>query len=180
MRYTTIIDIREIPEVWKNQNVRLLYLQLVLMAGYHDNDRDIVRVSLRNLATSTGLTLSATRHAIAVLIKWRLLQHKKSYFKVVKFIEGETITPRGKTAKEAKQKAIKKQEETRAQAIEQAAQDAHNIVDQIYESGKTPFMVYFEKREAEAAAGDRDAARYVEENRATYLAHQSNIKNKRK
>lgn len=180
MRYTTIIDIREIPEVYRNQNVRILYLHLVLLAGYHDNDRDIVRVSLRNLAAQTGLTLSATRHAIQLLIKWRLLQHRKSYFKVVKFIEESSITPRAKTkkAQEAKNRADQ-------DAANQANQDRHEEqekekIQAIYDQGKTPFMEWYEKKIQDAAHGDADAQRIVNEHRATYEAHKSNLKNQTK
>lgn len=176
MRYTTIIDIREIPEVYRNQNTRLLYFHLVLVAGYHDDDRDIVRISIRALATQTGLTLSATRHAIQVLIKWRLLQHRKSYFKVRKYIEEQTITPRAKTVKAAAARQSRKEEETRQQVMEQKESQERQEVATIYDQGKTPFMVWYEQKMALAANGDQDAQRIINEKRAQYEQHCNNLK----
>lgn len=180
MRYTTLIDIRDIPEVYRNQNVRLLYLQLVLMAGYHDADRDIVRCSLRSLADQTGLTLSATRHAIDVLIKWRLLRHQKSYFRVRKYIEEQEITPRAKTTKQAAQKASRDAERSRQQNLDQTQQKDREEVAEIFDQGKTPFMLYYEDQERKAAHGDQDAARIVQVKRLQYLEHQKAIKNQTK
>lgn len=180
MRYTTIIDVREIPEVYRNPNVRILYLHLVLLAGYHDNDRDVVRVSLRNLAAQTGLTLSATRHAIQLLIKWRLLLHRKSYFKVVKYVEESPISGRARTkkAQEAKNRAT--MEASRSEEQEHHDQEEKAKVQAIYDQGKTPFMEWYEKKLNDAAHGDADAQRIVNEKRAQYEAHKSNLKNKTK
>lgn len=73
MRYTTVIDVSEMPEVYRSVNARLLYLHMALKSGWHDDDRDKLRTSLRQLASDCGLTLSATRHAVAVLTKAKLL-----------------------------------------------------------------------------------------------------------
>lgn len=177
MRYTTLIDIREIPEVYRNQNARLLYLHLVLLAGYHDNDRDIVRVSIRNLAIQTGLTLSATRHAISVLMKWRLLLHRKSYFKVVKFIDEQAITPRAKSKKAQQAKEIAALETVRQSNQERKEAAEKDVISEIYDQGKTPFMLWYEQKVQLANAGDVDAQRIVNEKRAQYEAHKSNLKN---
>lgn len=180
MRYTTLIDLRDIPEVYRNQNVRLLYLHLVLIAGYHDDDRDVVRVSLRNLAAQTGLTLSATRHAVAVLIKWRLLLHRKSYFKVVKFIEEKEITPRAKTRKQQQQQQARQQQrQDQAEQETKESQDREKI-NSIYEQNKTPFMVWYESKMILAEQGDQDAIRIIKEKRHQYEAHLSNLKNQSK
>lgn len=72
MRYTTIIDLTEYPRLYANVNVRLVYLHMCLRAGYHDEDRDAVRESIRALAADTGLTVAAIRHALAVLKKENL------------------------------------------------------------------------------------------------------------
>lgn len=180
MRYTTIIDIREIPEVYRNPNVRILYMHLVLLAGYHDNDRDIVRVSLRNLAAQSGLTLSATRHAIQLLIKWRLLLHRKSYFKVVKYVEEPPITPRARTKKAQEAKNRADQDAARQANQEQAEDKEKAKIQAIYDQGKTPFMEWYEKKIQEAADGDADALRIVNDKRAQYEAHKSNLKNQTK
>lgn len=94
MRYTTIIDISEIPAIYKNHNARILYLHLVLKAGYHDDDRDIVTVSIRNLAAYSGLTVSAVRHALGVLERAQLLTRTPQGYRVKKWVATETPTPR--------------------------------------------------------------------------------------
>ena len=179
MRYTTIIDIREIPEVYRNQNVRLLYLHLCLLAGYHDNDRDLVRISVRNLATSSGLTVSATRHAVKILVKWKILRVKGSIYRVRKYIEEGTITPRARTRKAAQVAENAKIEAADAMTREQSEEQSKAALETIYAQGKTPFMVWYEKKMEAAAAGDADALRIVEEKRAQYEAHLNNLKNKK-
>lgn len=180
MRYTTIIDIREIPEVYKNANVRLLYLHLVLLAGYHDDDRDLARVSIRNLAAQTGLTVSAVRHGLAVLTKWKLLRSRASVHRVRKYIEEGSITPRAKTKKAAAAREAQRIEAAvQAEQEEKQAQDMDRRARQ-EQLGKTDFMVYYEKQMALAATGDAEAQRIVELRKAQYEAHVSNIKNKNK
>ena len=67
MRYTTIIDITELPSIYRNHNARLVYLHLVLKCGYHDTDRDLTDTSIRQLSAAVGLTIAATRHALLQL-----------------------------------------------------------------------------------------------------------------
>lgn len=73
MRYTTVIDISEFPEVYRNISVRTLYFHLALKSGWHDDDRDRLKASIRTLAADAGLTVSATRHAVMVLTRAKLL-----------------------------------------------------------------------------------------------------------
>lgn len=73
MRYTTVIDISEFPEVYRNGSARTLYFHLALKSGWHDNDRDRLKASIRTLAADAGLTVSATRHAVMVLTRAKLL-----------------------------------------------------------------------------------------------------------
>lgn len=73
MRYTTIIDVSADPLVYRNMNARLLYLHMALKSGWHDDDRDRLTMSIRQLAAGAGLTVSATRHAIVVLTKAMLI-----------------------------------------------------------------------------------------------------------
>ena len=67
MRYTTLIDIRDNPILYRNHNVRLVYLHLVLVAGYHDVNRDIVSASLRVLAKAK---LISRRQGRLYVTKW--------------------------------------------------------------------------------------------------------------
>lgn len=94
MRYTTLIDITEQPALYRNKNARLLYLHMVLKSGYHDNDRDILDKSFRILAAEVGLTLSATRHAVAQLEAAGLLKKEQGSWRVKKWIVQEIPTPR--------------------------------------------------------------------------------------
>lgn len=99
MRYTTIIDITEQPDVYRNVNARLLYLHMALKAGYHDDDRDRLHVSLRNLAAAVGLTLSATRHALKVLEAAKLVSKVDNEWSVLKFVIADVPSPRRQPTK---------------------------------------------------------------------------------
>lgn len=94
MRYTTIIDISDIPEVYRNQAARLLYIHLALAAGYHDEDRDLVKQSLRVMAWRVGLTLSAVRHALGLLQKAGLVSKDGEAWRVKKWFVDTPPTPR--------------------------------------------------------------------------------------
>lgn len=113
MRYTTIIDISVIPEIYRNRNATLLYLHLCLKSGYHDNNRDWYRRSIRGLAEETGLSFSATRHAIHMLEKYKLLTNKEGWWLVRKFVGEQKITPRKSKADKARETAV--QERLKAQ-----------------------------------------------------------------
>lgn len=63
MRYTTLIDISEMP-CYRNVNARILYLHLALKA---DRGGDVV-ASLRFLAMELDMTLSALRNALRQLL----------------------------------------------------------------------------------------------------------------
>lgn len=176
MRYTTVIDIREIPEVYRNQNCRLLYLHLALMAGYHDADRDRVRISIRRLADSCGLTVSATRHATNVLVAAKLLRVKGGVYLVRKYCEEQPITTRAKAARAKKAEEQRSMELQEAARQEAARQEDKAAIMAVYEGGKTPFMQYYESKLALAAQGDADAEKIVQSRRAQYLEHCAAVK----
>lgn len=176
MRYTTIIDISEIQPIYRNVNARLVYLHLVLKSGYHDNDRDLVSISLRRIAAEVGLTLSATRHAISQLEKAQLLTRQGSIWFVKKWILEQTITTRAKTEKQ--QRAIEVEAERRR---ENEKRDREAMIErqrraQIFAQGKTSFMLYFEDLQKKAAAGDLEAAELVKKHQKTYNHHLENQK----
>lgn len=100
MRYTTIIDIRDLPQIWNNQNCARAYLFLCLASGYHDDDRDLVKVSVRGLAALTGLSVAASRHALTQLQKAGLIARQGYTWKVTKFVITETPAARPKTKRE--------------------------------------------------------------------------------
>lgn len=168
MRYTTIIDISEIPAVYRNINTRLVYLHLVLKSGYHDDDRDVVSISLRRIASDLNLSLAAVRHAIAQLEKANLLTRQGPIWVVKKWIIEQPISKRAKTQRQ--QKAIDLAAERRA---EQEKRDREAAIErqrreQLQAQGKTSFMVYFEGLRKKAAAGDSEAAESVKRWQSTY------------
>lgn len=129
MRYTTIIDIREMP-LYRSDSVRLLYLHLCLSAGYHEEDRDICQVSIRHLGYQTGLSVSAVRHALTQLLKASLIRKTKNGYQVAKFVMSDAIPKRAKTKREQRD-----QEETRQrelQQLERERQAAASKVDSIH------------------------------------------------
>lgn len=86
MRYTTIIDLSEFPELYRNRNIRDVYVHLVLKSGYHDDDRDQVHTSQRRLSAELGISLNAVRHALRQLIKAELLYQVDGKFFVKKWV----------------------------------------------------------------------------------------------
>lgn len=104
MRYTTIVDISQIQDIYRNQNLRLVYLHLSLRSGYHDDDRDKIRISIRKLADEVGLTVSATRHALGRLQAEHLLQRDGETWMVRKYVIDTPPTPRPKAKKTVEMK----------------------------------------------------------------------------
>lgn len=115
MRYTTIIDISEYPDLYRNPNIRILYLHMVLKSGYHDDDRDQCRLSIRRLSYDSGLSISAVRHALGVLQKFGLVVSENGIFFVKKFVLEKPIS--------ARIKSEKKRKEAETRAIEQQFQE---------------------------------------------------------
>lgn len=70
MRYCKIVDIRDM-EIYKNQNIRLVYLHLCLMADSRTNE---VTISRSLACDRIGCTPAAYRHAIEQLQKVGLIE----------------------------------------------------------------------------------------------------------
>lgn len=168
MRYTTVIDISEIPTVYRNHNARLLYIHLCLKAGYHDNDRDIVSLSVRQMSAQSGLTVSAVRHALLVLEKSHLVTRQGTVLYVRKWIAEQSITARPRTARQQAQISAeaqrRKEQEQRDMQLEIERQQRDNL----YSQGKNQFMLYYENLQKRAQAGDAEAAELVQRHRKTY------------
>lgn len=155
MRYTTVIDVTEIDDVWQNPNITRLYFFMALKCGYHDDDRDILRISLRNLAAQASLTLSATRHALKVLENAKLVAHEKEAWKITKFVLDKKPTSRTQkttmtmsASEEAAEKAraadIKKEEEIRMKREflhNASADEIQTIIDKLNERKPRPTSV---------------------------------------
>lgn len=157
MRYTTVIDISQIPIVYRNINARILYYHLAMIAGYHDIDRDLVDISIRRLALGAGLTVSATRHALGVLTRAGLLSKQGQIYIVKKWVEEQTVTTRPKTARQQQQlsQAAAARAERERQAKELEIESIRR--QQLQASGKSSLQLWREDLERRAAAGDLDA-----------------------
>lgn len=176
MRYTTIIDITEQPAVYRNINVRLLYLHLCLKCGYHDHDRDIYDRSLRSMAADAGLTLSAVRHALHILEQAQLVSKVGGVWQVRKYIQTAAPTPRPKTKRQQVDSDIAKEREQANQERERQAEIERQRREQMHASGTNDFITYYEQKMRDAAAGDIDAQRAVERHRAAYERMKSKSK----
>lgn len=179
MRYTTVIDISSMP-VYKNVNARLVYLHLALRAGYHDDDRDLVEISLRRLAADVGITLSATRHAVAHLERARLISRQGPVWSVKKWILESPITSRPKSARQQKaiEDAARRQHDQEQREREAAIEQQRR--EMLASQGKTSFMVYYEDLLRKAALGDQEAAKLAERRKSTYEAHVKSFNEKSK
>lgn len=94
MRYTTIIDISEIPVIYRNHNACRVYIHMALKSGYHDADRDVIHVSVRRLASDCGISVAAARHALGVLQRAELIANEGVTWRVKKWVLDLKPTPR--------------------------------------------------------------------------------------
>lgn len=169
MRYTTIIDISEVPSVYRNNNARLLYIHMALKAGYHDDDRDVLETSIRILAAQTGLTISAVRHALHVLEGARLIKREGSAWIVKKWLPMQTTSPRPKATQKQLDAA---QDEAKLRARQERKEELERLRrEEVKATGKTEFMLYYEGLQEKAQLGDPEAIKLVARHRATYEAH---------
>lgn len=133
MRYTTVIDITDFPQIYRNTHARLVYIHMALKAGYHDDDRDICRLSIRSLAADVGITVSATRNALQQLEKSGLISKSSDCWIVKKWVLQESATPR--TQKTASNKDSKLSAEIRKNDQEQEER-ARQIMDWVRSSSR--------------------------------------------
>lgn len=169
MRYTTLIDISELPSVYRNVNARLLYVHMALKAGYHDDDRDVLETSIRILAAQTGLTISAVRHALHVLEGVQLIRKEGSAWIVKKWLPMQTTSPRPKATQKQLDAA---QDEAKIRARQERKEELERLRrEEVKATGKTEFMLYYEGLQEKAQLGDPEAIKLVARHRATYEAH---------
>lgn len=128
MRYTTVIDISEMPEIYRNMTARLIYVHMSLKAGYHDSDRDLVTLSIRRLSAEVGVTVSATRHALHLLERSGLLTREGQLWRIKKWVEEQMITTRAKTKREMMDQ-IQRLERQKQQAVLEIAHQEHKEYD---------------------------------------------------
>lgn len=110
-RYTTIIDIRD-TSLYASPSARLLYLHLCLSSGYHKDDQDEVRQSVRQLSREVGVSVSAIRCAMSSLVAAGLLRREGGRNYVCKFVR-PVIAARGsaKVVSDGTEEAAALQEE---------------------------------------------------------------------
>lgn len=158
MRYTTLIDISQARQLYSNHNVRLVYLHMVLKAGYHDNDKDIVVTSVRRLADEVGITVSATRHALKQLAKWQMIRPGKGAYSVRKWCPEQPITTRAKTAKQQQQQERDAAAAAERRSLAKQQRDDKRYFEDLKAKGLTSLDAYKLKLKEAAAMGDEVAA----------------------
>lgn len=158
MRYTTIIDISEYPSIYHNPRARLVYLHLALKAGYHEEDRDICLLSIRRLAVDVGLTISATRHALAVLERAQLIERFGISWRVKKFVLSTPIPPRARSQRKLKDNEVRAYEEVQQKEREaREAAERAALAAERKRTGKSSFERFIDDLRARAATGDPEA-----------------------
>lgn len=128
MRYTTIIDVSAIPELYRNRNATFLYLHLCLKSGYHDYNRDAYKRSIRGLALETDLSVSAVRHSIKVLTRYKLITQKNGVWLVRKYIQDQTITPRKKKQSAKEQELVEERLRQQRELEKSLKQQSDNAI----------------------------------------------------
>lgn len=126
MRYTTVIDITDFPQIYRNIHARLVYIHMALKAGYHDDDRDVCRLSIRSLAADVGITVSAARNALLQLEKSGLISRGSDWWIVKKWVAMDAPSPRTQSTVAKKATGI-------ADAIRKSDQELEERTRQISE-----------------------------------------------
>lgn len=178
MRYTTVIDISEFPAIYRSPSVSKLYIHMALKAGYQAENRDLYTKSIRATAADTGLSVSAVRHALAVLERTRLIQRSGPAWLVKKFVEEVIYDQREKTKKTRKTSSTPANDRERQQTELESRLDAERRQrEALFAAGKNPWMNYYETKERAARAGDVDAIEWCRKNRSEYERQAQAIKN---
>lgn len=172
MRYTTIIDVSEDPALYRNHNAVLVYLHLVLKAGYHDDDRDRVELSIRRLAHGAGVTVSAVRHALSILQSAGLVRKEGDAWFVTKYVMAQEIHKRARTKREQEEQILRLERANQALQDDMARQRQQDVQQQLEDAaraqGKTPYMLMYEQWEESARNGSQTAEWRVRTGRARY------------
>lgn len=153
MRYTTIIDITECPQVYSCISARLIYLHLVLKSGWGERNQDYCACSIRSLQGDLGMTFAAVRHGLAVLEKYGMIRRGPGGCMVRKFCQPTKPGQRKLTRREqaAEEQRRKEQEQQRIIARERELQHA-KLEQELEEQRRT--------REENARTGGPDWSKY--------------------
>lgn len=120
------------------------------------------------MAADTGLTLSAVRHALHILEQAQLVLKVGGVWQVRKYIQTAAPNPRPKTKRQQVEQDISKEREQANQERERQAEIERQRREQQHAAGTNDFLLYYEQKMRDAAAGDLDAQRAVERHRAAY------------
>ena len=164
-------------EVMKMQQYEVhdVYLHLVLISGYHDEDRDQTPISIRQICYDTGLSLSAVRHSLKVLISAGLLTRSGITWTVKKFVLDKPISPRIRSEK--KRTAAENLERERIIKEEQSQREKEEKrkYQEEIKAGKNPLKEMVKDLMKRAQNGDEEAA----ENLMRYKSIVEQIKQER-
>lgn len=175
MRYTTVIDIREFPQIYRNNNAKLVYLHLALISGYHEDDRDQTPISIRQICYDTGLSLSAVRHSLKVLISAGLLTRSGITWTVKKFVLDKPIPPRIRSEKKRTAAENLERERIIKEEQNQREKEEKRKYQEEIKAGKNPLKEMVKDLMNRAENGDQEAA----ENLKRYKAVVEQIKQER-
>lgn len=170
MRYTTCIDITEYSLLYRNLNARLLYFHLCLKSGYHDDDRDILDISLRRLADDVGITFSALRHALKILQQHGLIRVDGSTIIVTKWVQERSITKRERKQKETRQAAADEQRRQRDAERERQDAERKRERERLEQNGLSSYILFYEKKVLEYQHGDSTVLASLRRNMKMYLS----------
>lgn len=163
-----MIDISEIPTVYRNPNARLLYIHLALKADYRGENLDKARLSLCQLASGAGLTISAVRHGLKVLQHAGLVKRDGDAWAVTKWLQPEPARKRPKTAQEQQQLSAAEERQKREDEQERRHQLEKKRRADLLAIGHTELTYLYEQKLTAAADGDEDARRFCKNWRANY------------
>lgn len=160
MRYTTIIDITDLP-IWRNTNVLRLYYFACMKCGYHDNDRDILQISIRKLSYLLDMSISAVRHSLKVLhAAGLIIPVQESTYRVIKWVDNQEISKR-KSKRELQLQVESMTREQQRQQQEQLEQEQKKIIEkerkQRQQRGESVLDMRIRNARLALAAGDEYA-----------------------
>lgn len=140
MRYTTIIDIREAPALYRNANTRLIYLELVLGSSYQQETKDRYQGSFRTLAARAGVTISAVRNSLKQLQALGMVSPIEGGWIVKKWIEQPAIIPRRQRPKPEQPISLSEEQKASAEQL-----NHERWLEKLRQQGIDEFIFRFEE-----------------------------------
>ena len=140
MRYTTIIDIREAPTLYRNANTRLIYLELVLGSSYQQDTKDRYQGSFRTLAARAGVTISAVRNSLKQLQALGMVSPIEGGWIVKKWIEQPAIIPRRQRPKPEQPISLSEDQKASAEQL-----NHERWLEKLRQQGIDEFIFRFEE-----------------------------------